>query len=141
MNLSPNFTLKELTATSTGIENEPSFDERDKLLYLARYILQPIRDEWGRIRVTSGFRSAPVNFKVGGSPSSQHLFGEAADIQPLDIDIDTVFDWIVRTLTFGQAILEQRGEDWWIHLSLPRFSPKKNNESLVFKNGVYSPYV
>jgi hypothetical protein len=139
MKLSPNFTLKELTATDTGIENEPLSIERDKLLYLAWYILQPIRDMWGRIRVTSGFRSVPVNIRVGGSPSSQHLFGEAADIQPLDVDLDTVFDWIVRTLTFGQAILEQRGEDWWIHISLPRLN-KPNQQALIYDGVEYKPY-
>jgi len=135
MNLSPNFTLKELTATGTGIENEPLSIERDKLLYLAQYILQPIRDAWGRIQISSGFRSAPVNFKVGGSPSSQHLFGEAADIRPLDIDLDTVFDWILRTRTFGQAILEPT----WIHISLPRLN-KPNQQALTFDGKDYKPY-
>ena len=44
MNLSKNFTLSELARTDTGLPNEPNYHEQQKLLYLATFILQPIRD-------------------------------------------------------------------------------------------------
>ncbi|MBI5902742.1 MAG: peptidase M15, partial [Deltaproteobacteria bacterium] len=57
MQLSRNFTLEELTATTTGFLNRPDSDEINRLAELALHILQPIRERWGRIRITSGFRS------------------------------------------------------------------------------------
>ena len=139
--LSPNFTLAELTRTDTGLPNEPHADSRFALLMLATYILQPIRDEVGPLKITSGYRGLHVNRHVGGNRNSQHLMGQAADFQPLDRDIDLVYDWIVTAsnIKFGQMILETRGDDWWIHASLPRFD-RQNQEALTYENGVYKPY-
>ena len=133
MKLSENFTLEELTATTTGIENIPTPVEQEKLHYLARFILQPIRDEWGRIRVTSGYRCPKLNTHVGSKSTSQHPKGEAADIQFIDAtSIQIVYDWIVTesSIDFGQCILEEKNGAWWIHISLPRLE-RENNEALV----------
>lgn len=139
MKLSKNFTLKELTTTSTGIPNEPTPEARVKLFVLSQFILQPIRDEWGKTVVTSGYRNLLVNRKVGSKDTSQHLKGEAADIQPAEADIGVVFDWIVNHLIFGQAILEKKGEAEWIHISLPRQS-RDNMQALEIINGVRQVY-
>lgn len=133
MKISKNFTMEELTATTTGIENEPGPVERQKLQYLARFILQPIRDNWGRVRVTSGYRCADLNARVGSTVRSQHLKAEAADIQFMDsASIETVMEWIVTVsgLDFGQCILEKLGGGVWIHISLPRLSGE-NLQALV----------
>lgn len=146
-NLSLNFTLDELTKTNTGLSNIPSKAETEKLFYLCQYILQPIRDHWGALIITSGFRSVPVNVRIGGSPTSQHVLGEAVDFYPHgNIDnLDDVFEWIVKEsgLKFGQCISEEKERNGamnnWVHISLVRNLPAKNNEALIFKNGVYSP--
>lgn len=141
MLLSRDFDLNELTCTSTGLSNRPGNEELAKLKELASLLLQPIRDRWGRIRVTSAFRRRAVNSAVGGSPTSQHCFGEAADIIPLEADIDTVFRWIVDEsgLDFGQCINEEKGKNRWIHISLPR-EGKINLQALVYDGKKYSAY-
>ena len=61
MNLSRNFTLSELTKSDTairkGINNNPNAEQIEKLKALCENILQPVRDHFGRVKVTSGFRS------------------------------------------------------------------------------------
>lgn len=78
-----------------------------------------------------------MNQKIGGSPTSQHCFGEAADIKPLDADIDAVFEWCRENLLYGQLIRESKGESEWIHISLPRLE-KQNQQVLRYRDGVYS---
>ena len=79
------FTLHELTRSATaelrGINNTPSQEAVDNLHLLVEHILDPLREAWGKpIKVNSGFRCPRLNKEVGGSPSSQHMKGEAADI-------------------------------------------------------------
>ncbi len=137
-----NFQLYELCATDTGLPNEPDETEIEKLTYLAHYILQPIRDKWGRIGVNSAFRSDGVNKAVGGVEDSDHPLGEAADIVPLDADIDEVFAWIVNEsgIPYGQTILEEnKAGSRWIHISLVRaFSV--NLSAMTYKDGRYGLY-
>ncbi|MBI5827668.1 MAG: peptidase M15 [Deltaproteobacteria bacterium] len=142
MQLSRNFTLEELTATTTGFLNRPDSDEINRLAELALHILQPIRERWGRIRITSGFRSPSVNSAVGGVSTSQHCFGEAADFAPLDAPIDEVFSWIVKDsgLQFGQCINERRGERRWVHVSLPG-DGRRIMEALVYDGKSYARFV
>jgi hypothetical protein len=137
MKLSHDFTLAELTATETGLNNYPDSEAMYRLYYLATFILQPIRNRWGRIRVNSGYRSPQVNASIGGVYSSQHMRGEAADIVPLDANIEDVFGWIRRNLIYGQVILEERKGVQWIHVSLPRYYAP-NQEALLYSNGIYS---
>lgn len=139
MNISKNFTLEELTKTATNFPNNPPSEAIDRLLYLATYLLQPIRNKYGAIEITSGYRSIKVNQFIGGAPESQHLRGEAADIVPVEANIDIVFEWIVKELNFGQAIRENKNGKDWIHISLPRIS-KPNQQTLIYENGVYGLY-
>jgi len=81
---SPDFTWGELTTTNTGIPNNPSPADRARLALLAREILQPIRDEFGPIQVTSAYRSEEVNKAIGGAENSHHLKGNAADIYAIN---------------------------------------------------------
>lgn len=141
MILTENFTIEELTATSTGLNNAPGERESEKLLYVAAYLLQPVRSRWGRVMVTSGFRSPEVNARVGSKPTSQHTRGEAADFLPLDAGIDEVFRWIVKEsgIRFGQIIRESVGGRDWIHISLPRLGGP-NWQALVYDGRSYRPY-
>ena len=137
MNLSENFTLSELTVTNSGFPNNPDIKAKEKLLYLANYILQPIRNRWGAVKVTSGYRSAEVNQAIGGVETSQHRLGEAADIIP-SADIKDVYRWIVEDsgLVYGQCILEK---NTWIHISLIRFN-KSNHDALIYDGSKYTRY-
>lgn len=74
------FTFRELTRTSTGLDNMPTWDKLDNIRAMAEF-LDGIRSEFGSaITVNCCYRSKEVNAKVGGVASSAHLDGLAADI-------------------------------------------------------------
>jgi uncharacterized protein YcbK (DUF882 family) len=139
VNLSPHFTWEELTQTGqfalrdqNRVQAEPY---RANLIRLATTLLEPVRAQFGPTRINSGFRCPAVNAAIGGSPTSQHLRGEAADLVPSGADLDTVMRWIVASsLPYGQAIREPT----WIHLSLPGRGHHRQN--LRFDGRVYSPW-
>ena len=85
MNLSRNFSLQELiksdTAIRKGIDNNPNADQIKKLEMLCERVLQPVRDHFGRVKVTSGFRSPELCTAIGSSVNSQHAKAEAADFE------------------------------------------------------------
>ena len=75
------FNLAELKRTTTGIPNEPGEAATENLGNLVKHVLDPLRELAGSpISVNSGFRSAAVNAAVGGSKTSDHMKGLAADI-------------------------------------------------------------
>ncbi len=128
MNLSKNFTLAELTATSSHLPNVPSEKEITNLTALVQNVLQPARDLLGKpIHVTSGFRSIAVNKEQGGTmkPLSQHCFGEAVDLEV--IDNAALFHLICTHLPYDQLIWEGGNElqPDWIHVSYKAFRNRK----------------
>lgn len=131
MKLTKNFTLEELCVTDTGLPNVPEPHVVERLNLLAFYILQPTRDRYGPLKINSGFRSLAVNHKINGSGTSQHPRGEAADIVPLEAEIEEVYAWMRDNLIYGQIIFEDKGGAQWIHISLPRLE-KKNMMAGVF---------
>src|SRR5690606_27819263 len=85
MKLGKYFTLEEMTrsqaAARRGLDNSPNSNQLESMKALVRNILDPLREALGRpVNINSGFRSEAVNKAVGGAASSQHRFGEAADI-------------------------------------------------------------
>ncbi len=79
------FSINELshssTAKSRGIDNTPDAYAITNMTELVNKLLDPIREKWGRpITVNSGYRSPELNAAVGGVSTSQHLRGQAADI-------------------------------------------------------------
>ena len=116
MRLSENFTLKELTKTSSGIPNLITDLEIERLRLLCQKVLQPLRDEFGSaIIVNSGYRSPAVNKAVGGVPTSQHVRGEAADITAGSKERNKRLFEILKTIEVDQAIDEKNYS--WIHVS------------------------
>lgn len=82
MNLTPHFKLDELTRTGTGLVNAPGRTAQAALVALCVEILEPLRAALGApVRITSGYRSPEVNAAIGGSPTSAHMLGLAADIK------------------------------------------------------------
>ena len=133
MNLSRNFTLSELiksdTAIRKGINNNPNAEQIEKLKALCENILQPVRDHFGRVKVTSGFRSVDLCLAIGSSQNSQHAKAEAADFECIGVDNAELADWIKRELPYDQLILEfyTPGEpnSGWIHCSYTEGMPRK----------------
>tara|TARA_R100001244_G_scaffold23493_1_gene24165 strand:- start:23 stop:517 length:495 start_codon:yes stop_codon:yes gene_type:complete len=132
MRLSKNFTLNELTYSSTalrrGINNKPTKEGILKLTLLATSLLQPIRDTIGSIRVTSGYRSPILSETIGSSSNSQHCRYEAVDLQFIKrgkmdnlmiyqtlVDLDLDYDQCI--LEFGSSTEYIDGNPSWIHLS------------------------
>ena len=132
MNLSRNFTLQELiksdTAIRLNIDNNPNGDQIDKLKQLCENVLQPVRDQFGRVKVTSGFRSPELCRAIGSSENSQHADACAADFECLGVDNAEVADWIKQNLETDQLILEYytpgQPNSGWIHASYVPFHPR-----------------
>ena len=79
MKLTPNFSVRELTKSQTaerkGIDNTPTEEHIENLKLLCENILQPTRDEWGVVSVSSGYRSPSLCQAIGSSEKSQHARG------------------------------------------------------------------
>ena len=116
------FTIAELCASDTarerGIDNTPPPVVKVSLETLISQCLDPIREAWGKpIRVNSGFRCPVLNRDVGGSVSSQHTRGEAADITAGDEKKNAKLLRMIidRGFEFDQLI-DERGCRW-LHIS------------------------
>lgn len=119
MNLTPNFTLEELTHTDhREFDNTPNDEELANLVRLADFLEQVKALLGGKtIIVNSAFRSAEVNRAVGSSDKSQHRRGCAADIRVPGMTPDEVVSAIVASgLPYDQVIREF---DRWTHVSIP----------------------
>jgi zinc D-Ala-D-Ala carboxypeptidase len=86
VNLTQNFTLSEMTKSETalrfGMANDPTETEIENMRVLCEKVLQPVRNYYGMgVKVNSGYRHPLVNAKVGGSATSDHCKGFAADIE------------------------------------------------------------
>lgn len=129
MNLSENFKLHELTKSSTaarhGIDNTPNAAQIENLKLVAEKILEPVRANFHRpITPSSGFRSLPLNRRIGSKDTSQHTKGEAVDFEIAGVDNKHLFDWIHNNLEFDQLILEfykpEDPQSGWVHVSWKR---------------------
>jgi hypothetical protein len=130
MKLSENLQLSEVirseSAKRHNISNMPTPEHIENLKVLAEKVFQPIRDHFGvPIHVSSGYRSAALNKRIGGAKTSDHLLGKAIDIDQDETSITNaqVFDFIKNNLKFSQLIWEfgtDKNPDW-VHVS---YDPK-----------------
>lgn len=133
------FTIEELYASDTakrlGIDNKPNVQQMINLVYLAAYVLEPLRVAMDEpIKIGSGFRCQALNKAVGGVYNSQHLKGQAVD---LCIDGDIAkgkkwFNYIKDHLPFDQLIWEHNSKgSYWVHVSFvfPDFG--KNRHQVI----------
>lgn len=115
------FTIDELcrsdTARSRGIDNTPTEEVRKNLTALVGNVLDPLREWYGKpIYVNSGYRCPALNKAVGGVANSQHLTGQAADIDVNDrAENRRLMKHIEDNLDFDQLIWENGGA--WVHVS------------------------
>jgi hypothetical protein len=150
MKLSPNFSLNELTQSETalrkGLDNEATPEIISALQLLAVNVLQPIRDHYVKgVKVNSGYRSPEVNASVGGSKTSDHCKGQAADIEIPGVANAELAEYIKERLQFTQLILEfyTQGvpDSGWVHVSYDPSNLKKQVMTAVRRDGktVYLP--
>lgn len=113
-----NFKYKEFVRSDVAIRkrinNIPEEWQWDNIEELAVNVLQPVRERFGGIRITSGFRSQELNVSIGGSKWSNHCRGEAADIEPVDdrVKLFNILDFIYNDLSFRNLILEYPPYGW-----------------------------
>jgi zinc D-Ala-D-Ala carboxypeptidase len=134
MNLSANFTLKELTksdtATRLGLDNTPDDEALENLKTLCEKVLQPVREHFGKsVTVNSAYRSPESNAAVNGSKSSDHCKGMAADIEIVGVANADLAQWIMDNLEYTQLILEFYTpgipDSGWVHVSYDPNNLKK----------------
>lgn len=127
MQLTANFSLAELTVTGRNMPNVPNEAEVASLRSLAELILQPLRNALGKpVRVNSAFRSEAVNRAVGGTATSQHRLGQAADIYvPGMTSAELAKKIVALGLPFDQVI-EEFGS--WVHVS---YGPRHRRQQLT----------
>ncbi len=139
--ITPNFALSEFTKSDTanrlGLKNIPNNQERANIKRVAEWLeklRELLAEKHGRvipIRITSGFRSAEVNKRVGGRPNSAHRYGLAADIQAVGLSIKQLTYDIYEFIEAGklprpdQLIREMpKGGGQWVHVGLSHGQPR-----------------
>lgn len=138
--ISPHFSLEELTRTDTGLENDPGIALAGNMQRLAD-TLEQIREVLGvPLKVNSGFRTEEVNRRVGGVRNSAHLFARAADIVPQGMPLKEAFESIRKSgIVYDQWILEPT----WIHVGIACAREKARQQDLIatMRDGVmkYKP--
>ena len=121
MMLTDNFSLGEFlvsqTAARHGIDMTPPQSVIDNLRHLCVTVLQPLRGELGDpIRISSGYRPPELNDIIGGSKTSAHRFGRAADFNVKGYTPYEVVDYIVRSDFVFDQVINEFGK--WIHVGI-----------------------
>jgi zinc D-Ala-D-Ala carboxypeptidase len=138
--LSTHFKLHEMLTSQTAIRYRydeqftPSAKIIENLKQLCTQILEPVRIEINvPIRVSSGYRCERVNTKIGGSKTSQHMSGQAADIQVLSLSTEELFQLIrSKNLPFDQLIQEFNS---WVHVSFSATPRRQVLRAVKLNNG------
>lgn len=152
MKLTPHFELEEFTRSDTaaryGIPNHPNAQQTANLKSLCENVLEPLRQWYGKpIRISSGYRCPQLNAhpEVKGSPNSQHMLGEAADLRIPTYSytdsngkyhtnqeiLDQLFCWIKDHCDFDHLIKETANRrTYWIHVSCKR-DPSQNRHKVT----------
>ncbi len=150
MKLTNNFTLEELTKSETALrrnlDNTPTVEVVENLKTLAEKVLQPVREHFAKgVKVNSGYRAPEVNAAVGGSKTSDHCKGMAADIEIPGLPNYDLAKWIESNMEFTQVILEfyTQGvpDSGWVHVSYDPANLKKQSLTAVKREGktIYLP--
>lgn len=124
------------TADINNVDNTPNKEEMERLLHVRDKYLNPIREKFGSaIKISSGYRGEWLNKKVGGVSNSNHLFGFAFDLQPVNNKAKELFKCIKdflqeSSLPYDELIYEYSGNTIWVHFAVR----DTNNRSKVIDN-------
>jgi zinc D-Ala-D-Ala carboxypeptidase len=144
--LSPHFKLSEMLNTQigrkNGLANDPTPEIEANLERLCKEALEPIRELCGAIKVNSGYRSDAVNKAVGGSTTSAHSYGLAADLHPLKVTWKQLMD---KTIASGLKLDQIIFEHTWVHVGLlhPKNKKQRGERLTMFQRDgktVYETY-
>lgn len=144
--ISYNEAVHSLTAKANRIDNTPSDCIIKTMMITAEKVFEPARNHFGRIDVSNFYRCLKLNKLVGGSPTSQHVKGEAMDIKlPYNGKNRELFQWLRDNVIFDQLIYEFGTDENpdWVHIS---YTAIKKNRMQVLRaskvNGktVYKSY-
>jgi len=146
MQLSEHFTLAELTrsdmAKRLGIANQPGEREIRCLKQVSENILEPVRAHFkAPFMPNSGYRSQALNRALKSKDTSQHILGQAVDLElPHVSNFDLAF-WIYKNLMFDQLILEfyepEDPKSGWVHCSYVPNGCRR--ECLTYSGGTFTP--
>jgi len=128
MQLTPHFSLAELTVTNQKIDNTPS-KEIVEVLRTTAFYMEKVREILGNVAITinSGYRSPDVNRAVGGTSNSSHTYGYAVDFTAYGHTPLTISNILAKSnLKFDQLIYEKT----WVHIS---FDPRMRGNILTLK--------
>ena len=125
--------LKELlfseTATRLGIDNTPTDQVLINLQTLIYEVITPIINQFGDIKITSGYRSPELCKAIGSSVTSQHCLGQAVDCEVIGVPNKELADWVVNHLNYDQCILEfwkpEEANSGWVHVSYNKAGNRK----------------
>ena len=152
------FSLNEFivsdTAKRLGIDNTPTEYQKNNIYEFVENLLDPLREGWdkyckkhklgtGAILVTSGIRSDLLNIAVGGSKTSAHYHGYAADLVPYNGQLSHFKKFCVNWLfdkDFDQMISEaedDNGTPQWIHIGYKNSAGQQRHQYLYMVNGKY----
>jgi len=129
------FTVAEMLVTSSGLDNTPP-DTLHGNINSTMVRMDKVRSVLGKpVRITSGFRSAAVNSAIGGSPTSAHTRGLAADFVCANQDPAAICRQIIGAqLEFDQLIAEYHNGRRWVHIG---FDSTMRRQVLTFREGRY----
>jgi zinc D-Ala-D-Ala carboxypeptidase len=144
MMLSTHFSLAELTKSSTAsrlnIDNTPDDAQIEALKLVALNILEPIRERYGAFTPNSGFRCQELNTAIGSSPNSQHIKGQAVDLELVGVDNYNLACWCQDNLKFDQLILEcytGSPTSGWVHISFVE-KDRRDQVLTIGSKGIFS---
>lgn len=139
MQITTHFSLAEFTRSESakrhGVSNDPTPEHLENIKILCEKVLEPIREKFGSINISSGYRSKTLNHFIGGAVKSDHSIGCAADIDQDDLGStytnNDIFHYIKDNLKFKQLIAEFpiNGKLGWVHVSYD--SNNLKNEILI----------
>jgi zinc D-Ala-D-Ala carboxypeptidase len=141
MKLSAHFALSEFTRSESakreGLDNTPTAEHLENLKTLCEKVLEPIRERYGSINISSGYRGKMLNHFIGGSVSSDHCVGRAADIDMDDsgtgVTNKEIFEYIKNNLEFDQLINEFNYS--WVHVGYRQGANRKQVLNAVKEGG------
>lgn len=138
MMLSRSFALSEFvvsqTAARRGIDNTPPAGAITELRRLAELVLQPLRDAYSRpVVVSSGYRSPVLNSAVGGTSSSAHMRGQAADITVPGVPVEEVARRIIDLDLPVDQVIDEFGS--WVHVAVAPVGTAPRRQVLTARRG------
>lgn len=133
--LTNNFTLAEFQRSEAAVRHGIDMSVQDggivyhNLRRLCFDVLQPVRDHFGPVTITSGYRPRRLNRLIGGADTSQHITGQAADfVVPGHAPLE-VARWIRDNCRHFDQLIHEFGE--WVHVSVPALNKAPRRQTLT----------